>query len=454
MDRHVALILESDRATASAASAAFASRGLEVVTILDFPRALEELRARPAAALVADASILAPDVPAAIQRAARARPETALVLVHEAGGSGAGWFGASSTVAEVVERPGDPAVWARAAARAESISRLLSDLESLRREAAGREGWMRIVGRSGSMERLRERVTRIAAADFPVLVEGEAGAGKEIVARTVHALSRRAHGAFVIADTRLNRPPELGEELFRKGSGLLELAAGGTLYVDEIGDLAPEVQARLVREIASGVVHARVIGATGRDLRRAAAEGRFSDDLLLLFRSGSVRVPPLRERLEDVPLLARRFAEALRQVNDLPGLAIDPDAAAALSRHTWPGNVEELRRVVEQAALLAEDGRIRLPHLPVPIRRLGTADDAEVSAEVEFREAKRRVVEAFERAYLAALMRAHHGNVTAAAAHSGMLRSALQRLLRKYELKSAVFRSASRARSQESEASS
>lgn len=326
------------------------------------------------------------------------------------------------------------------------VSPILTDYHSRRLQASEASGFSGLVGRSEGMERVRERIARLSASDAPVLLVGEPGTGKELAGRLLHQRSSRHAGPFVVADARVSVPGAFEEELFRRNGGLVDLAAGGTLFVEEILDLPANLLDRLLRDFAAGRLPARVVGATSRDPRRAADEGRVSRDVVGWFGTGVVNLPPLRDRLEDVPLIAQGFLDSLRAINDLSATRFDAEAADALTRWRWPGNVRELRRVVEHAALLAHDAWIRVEHLPESLRQPGPSDGASgaVLADRPFRDAKRRVVEAFERAYLADLMRRHGGNVTAAAASSGMLRSALQRLLRKYALRSVEFREAER----------
>jgi DNA-binding NtrC family response regulator len=329
----------------------------------------------------------------------------------------------------------------------ETVAPILSDYHALRREQREAAGFSGLVGRSEAMERVRERLARLSASDDPVLFVGEPGTGKELAARLLHQRSSRHAAPFVVADARVSVPGAFEEELFRKSGGLADLAAGGTLFFEEILDLPRAVLDRLLRDVVAGRLQTRVVGATSRDPRRAADEGRVSRDVVAWFGTSVVHLPPLRDRLEDVPLIAQGFLDSLRAINDLAAMRFDPAAADALSRWRWPGNVRELRRLVEHAALLASDAWIRTEHFPEALRQPAGAGEGvpgDVVADRPFRDAKRRVVEAFERAYLADLMRRHGGNVTAAAAYSGMLRSALQRLLRKYELRSVEFREGER----------
>ena len=178
------------------------------------------------------------------------------------------------------------------------------------------------------------------------------------------------------------------------------------------------------------------------DLHRAAEEGRFREDLLRHVAGSTVRIEPLRARIEDVALLASYFVRRIAEVNELPDIRLMPDAVDVLVAYRWPGNVRELQNAIEHAAILALDGRVRPRDLPDRVRR---ASEDQIPREgptgsSTFRDAKRKTVEAFERRYLEDLMKRNRGNVTAASEQAGMLRSALQRLLRKHRMPSSKFR--------------
>ena len=224
-------------------------------------------------------------------------------------------------------------------------------------------------------------VKLVAAADSPVLVLGETGTGKEEAARAIHRLSSRAQGPFIALNCSA-LPASLAEsELFghEKGSftgaqalrrGRFELANGGTLFLDEIGDLPPEIQPKLLRAVQEGrfervggensvTVDVRIIAATHVDLERAVAEGRFREDLFYRISVFPIHLPPLRERGDDVLMLAERFAARLRERPGWENLGFSPDALHSLIRREWPGNVRELRNIVERAAILCRGSLIR-----------------------------------------------------------------------------------------------
>lgn len=235
-----------------------------------------------------------------------------------------------------------------------------------------------LIGVSPAMDRLRVMIRQVARSNSPVLVMGESGVGKELVAAAVHRLSRRSDGPFQARNCGA-LPEQLFEsEMFGtehgaytgavRRAGVFELADGGTLFLDEIGELAPANQVKLLRLLENGMFHrvggtaerradVRVIAATNRDLKNAQAEGRFRADLYYRLNVLPVTIPPLRHRREDIPLLVQHFSDDVGETD--MGNRFSVDALARLSAHDWPGNIRELRNVVERAAVCAESTPVR-----------------------------------------------------------------------------------------------
>jgi two-component system, NtrC family, response regulator HydG len=265
-------------------------------------------------------------------------------------------------------------------AKALEKRRLLGEVSMFAEEFRKRYGLEHIIGRSPAMRELLDRVLRVAPTDATVLITGESGVGKELVARALHVTSRRGDKPFVPVNCAAITETLLESELFghakgaftgatRARRGMFEEANGGTLFIDEIAETAPGFQAKLLRALQEGEirrvgestptqVNVRVIAATNQDLRRAIAEKRFREDLFYRLNVVPIRIPPLRERREDVPLLAAHF---LRRFNQRTGgdKVLTPEAAARLAQHDWPGNVRELENMIEQAAALSPGREIR-----------------------------------------------------------------------------------------------
>jgi len=320
---------------------------------------------------------------------------------------------------DVLARAGIDAVAIAGNALAPAQRAIFEELRRLRAEDGRGSGGERILGR-----RLRE----LAASRAPVLFVGEAGSGRRHAARCLHALSHETDPFVEVASV----------DGLALDAALTE--GRGTVFLASLEHLAWPAQEALAAALAGKTTRPRVVASTAIDPHLAADEGRLSGALVAAFAGSIVRVPPLRERPSDIAALVWTFIEELRRLNGLPPLAVAPEALTALEGYGWPGNVRQLRSAVESAVILAKDGTVRVRDLPEYLVGDGGPADRKVRADRRFREAKRLVVEAFERSYLEDLLKRHGGNVTGAAEKSGMLRSALQRLLRKHELHSADFR--------------
>ncbi len=303
-------------------------------------------------------------------------------------------------------------VWAGAIAR----------LSRARAEALRSPSHPKIDGASEQADALRSRVRELAAASGPVLLVGESGSGRTHAARSIHAQSGPdAPFVVVTAEDR-----EAVDAALKGGHG--------TLFLPAIEDTSWGFQDHLASSVASG--GARLMASTRVDPDDSGSRGMLSPELVKTLSRSIVRVPALRERSGDVAPLARAFIDDLRRLNGLGPITINDDASAALARYRWPGNVRQLRHAIEAAVTIARKGVVRIEDLPDDVRSAASS----VQADRRFRDAKRTVVDAFERAYLEDLLKRHGGNVTGAAEQAGMLRSALQRLLRKHDLHSADFR--------------
>ncbi len=265
-------------------------------------------------------------------------------------------------------------------AKALEKRRLLGEVSLLAGDFRERYGLGNIVGRSTILRELLDRVVRVAPTDSTVLITGESGTGKELVARALHSASRRSQKPFVPVNCAAITETLLESELFghakgaftgavRARRGLFEEANGGTLFIDEVGETAPGFQSKLLRALQDGEIRrvgesapirvdVRVVAATNQDLKKAIAEKRFREDLFYRLNVVPLRLPPLRERTEDIPLLAAHF---LARYNQRTGgrRTLAPEALSQLVAHTWPGNVRELENMIEQAAALSAGPEIR-----------------------------------------------------------------------------------------------
>jgi NtrC-family two-component system response regulator AlgB len=259
--------------------------------------------------------------------------------------------------------------------------RLRRELKTLREELERRGGTGVIVTRSERMKSVLDLAQQVAASNITVLVEGESGTGKELLARLIHQQSPRAENPFITVNCAALAETLLESELFghvrgaftgavRDREGRFEAANGGTVLLDEIGEVAPATQVKLLRflqskelervgETATRRVDVRVIAATNRNLEEAVKNGTFRDDLYYRLNAVRVKLPPLRERTEDIPLLAQHFLSRLGS-----GSELKPDVLRALTTYPWKGNVRELENVIERAVILAKGGPVEMHHLP------------------------------------------------------------------------------------------
>ncbi|MCA9577702.1 MAG: sigma-54 dependent transcriptional regulator [Polyangiales bacterium] len=354
--------------------------------------------------------------------------------------------------------------------------RLRREVAGLRRVVGDPTEADRLLGTSAAISAVRDLLPRVAGADASVLILGESGTGKELAARSIHALSPRASGPFVAINCGALPSELLESELFghKRGAftgavkdkpGLFAAAAGGTLFLDEIGDAPLPVQIKLLRVLQERVYQpvggtepvgadVRIVAATNRDLRTDMQAGRFREDLFYRLHVVPLSMPPLRERAEDIPLLAEVFLTRAAARHGLEGAHLGRDALQVLKQHDWPGNVRELANVVEGAALFAADGVLRAAHVLAVLPRRDHAtpgvEEAAPSALVghalrglapdEELPPLREAREAFDRAYLEEALRRADGNVTAAARIAGRNRTDFYELLRRYDVDVAAFR--------------
>ena len=336
--------------------------------------------------------------------------------------------------------------------RAIDAARLRRDYEELKlRSGVDSE----LIGTSASINQLRQAIDKVAPTGSRVLITGPAGAGKEIAARLLHNRSRRAKGPFIAINCAVMRPERLEVELFGTEAngegpdtprkiGTFEQAHGGTLFLDEVADMPLETQGKIVRVMQEQVfervggnnrveVDVRVVASSNRDLAAEITAGRFREDLFYRLSVVPIRVPPLRERRDDIPLLVRHFMRHAAQTGGLTPRELGEDAMAALQSYEWPGNVRQLRNVVDWLLIMAPGEAkepIRADMLPAEIGSIApTVLKWEKGGEImtlPLRDAR----EVFEREYLIAQVTRFGGNISRTAAFIGMERSALHRKLK------------------------
>jgi two-component system, NtrC family, nitrogen regulation response regulator NtrX len=333
--------------------------------------------------------------------------------------------------------------------RALETSRLKREVKDLKQQSSYSAS---LVGGSGAINQLRHTIEKVAPTNSRILIVGPSGSGKELTARTIHALSTRASAPFVVINAAAITPERMEVELFgveqstggeQRKVGALEEAHLGTLFIDEIADMPRETQSKILRVLVDQTfqrvggthkveVNVRIITSTARNLEEEIAAGRFREDLYHRLSVVPIRVPPLAERREDVPALVDYFMDQISQATGLPKRRIGTDAMAVLQTHDWPGNVRQLRNNVERLMILAggePDAVISADMLPQDVGAMVPSmprGGGEQLMGMPLREAR----EAFEREYLRAQISRFGGNISRTAEFVGMERSALHRKLK------------------------
>lgn len=338
--------------------------------------------------------------------------------------------------------------------------------EKVRIEPSSRDSFGMMAGRSTKMRQIFSILEKISPTHATVIIEGETGTGKELVARAIHENSQRKGKSFVVFDCSAVAPNLIESELFghERGSftgavksrrGAFEEANGGTIFLDEIGELTTDLQPKLLRaleqreikRVGSNVpvkIDVRVICATNKNLKKEIEEGRFREDLYYRLSVVKISLPLLRERVEDIPVLVERFLTTgkfnLKPDGSIKVVKVDDDALKVLTRYEWPGNVRELSNVIERACSFVEGNTISKPNLDFIFAEMSHGEERtermHVEADVPFKDAKQKIVESFEKEYLVDLLRRHNHNLSKASREAKIDRKHLRNLLKKYGIPS------------------
>lgn len=394
---HLILVAEDDLRTRESLSRAITQAGYRTLAAPDGAGALAILGKEPVDVLVTDLKMPGMDGMTLLERVRAGFPETVVIILTafatvdlavEAMKKGAYDFLTKPINLDKLELLLRHALEAR---------RLAEENRELRLRLRETSGLKHLLGRSAAMQRLRESIEQVAATDAAVLVLGDSGTGKELVAHAIHYGGRRAERSLVKVSCAALPEGLLESELFghERGAftgardrrkGRFELAHGGTLFLDEIGDLSPETQAKLLRVLqeqefqrVGGTetikVDVRLITATNRNLESLVAEGTFREDLYYRLNVVPIRVPPLRERVEDIPILLAHFLRVFAERWGKSVPEVTPDALALLCRYSWPGNVRELQHVAESMLVFSKGDPIAVRNLPSAVRGEDGASD-------------------------------------------------------------------------------
>ena len=460
------LILDDDADMAEGSSRMLAGAGYECVTVTDPRRALTMIEEERPDLLLTDLRMPGMDGLELLRQAHREDPRLPVVILTAYATVESAVEAVKNGAFEYLQKPFSGEQLRQVVERALSQRRLELENRNLREQLQSTYGFEQIAGRSTALKEVLELARKAARSEANVLVLGESGTGKELLARAIHANSRRATQPFVPIDCAALPENLLESELFghEKGSftgaiatkpGLLEIANRGTLFLDEIGELPASLQVKLLRALQERQIRriggtrqiqvdVRFVTATNRDLRRFVADGHFREDLYYRINVIDIALPPLRERHGDVSLLARTFLKEFAEVSHRALDGFEPEALATLEKYPWPGNVRELRNVIERACALTDGDKITLGDLPKhvvsapPLPEGDGPDEDEIgaaSATMSLKQAKERWINQLEAAYVAEVLRREGGNVSQAARAAGVDRKTLHRLLNKYSLR-------------------
>ena len=451
------LIIEDDPPQAGVLSRALAGDGREIVLADDGLKGLE--LARTGVALVVADYDLPGMNGVELVRKLRAEKISAPVLIVSGVASVRVAVDAMKAGAlDFVPKPLDLEFLRARAAQALELSQAAQELEELRRKVQRRRKADLIIGVSAAITEVRRLIGTVSHTEVAVALYGETGTGKELAARTIHEQSQRSDQPFVVVDCAALPEPLLENELFgheagaytgadRKTLGLLAEADGGTVFIDEIGEMPLGLQSKLLRFLQTKEfrrvgaatqtrVDVRVVTATNRDLEAEIAAGRFRRDLFYRINVFPIRLPALRERPEDVGLLADHFLRAAAKEMGRVVEPLKPEALAVLSAHDWPGNVRQLENVVRRLVVGAEGSRIGAAECEavLGVRSPSAAPNGAKDSVEPFHAARAEALERFERAYLDRLLRATGNNVAEAARRAGIDRKNLWLKLKRYGL--------------------
>lgn len=464
--RPILLVIDDDHLVRRAVSRTLTAQGFHVLTAGDGPEGLGVLSANEVDVAIIDIGLPGMDGLEVLRQAQAMSPLTECIILTGQGNISTAYASLDAGASDYFEKPiHDWQRFQQVLRRATQVRRLKRERRVLTKRFLD-DGPRKLIGNSRVMQELRELIAAVSKSSASILIHGESGTGKELVGEAIHRESGKK-GQFV----RINCasfPADLMEgELFgwEKGAhstatqskpGLFEVAQDGTILLDEIGEMPFDLQAKLLRVLEGRTirrlggtretpVNARVVASTNRDLSRAVKEGRFRQDLFFRINVIQIRVPPLRDRKDDIALLTYNFIQVFNEDEARGVRRVSADFLERLERYEWPGNVRELRNLLHRAVLLAEGEELSALSLegsqaanPQPAsvsgRSPGLPDEMEALFHMAYADAKREVVGAFTAAYLRRKLGEAGGNITRAADASDMLRPNFKRLMRRHSV--------------------
>jgi two-component system, NtrC family, response regulator AtoC len=442
------LVVDDDTETLALLREILVKEGYEVSTAENAEAALREAARQEPDVVISDIQMPGMDGVALLGELRTRLPKTLVILATAYGSLKTAVDGIKAGAFDYLAKPFIIDDIRLVAKRAIEHKQVLSENQSLREQLKDRYRFEGIVGSSPGMVAVYKMIARVAQTDSTVLLQGESGTGKELAARAIHANSQRSSKPFVTVDGGTLAESLLESELFghERGAftgalaakkGLLEKANLGTCFLDEVADISPTLQSKLLRVIQEReirrvggndtiTVDVRVIAASNKDLKSLVEAGKFREDLYYRLNVVTITVPPLRERVEDIPMLAQYFVQKFGMVKEKPVTGLSPEAMAMLSQYSWPGNVRELEHAIERAVALTPHDMILPDDLPQTVRSVAASGGTQVAGWM--------TLENLERDYIVRALETHHHDLARTAEVLGIHRKTLQRKLRSYGL--------------------
>jgi DNA-binding NtrC family response regulator len=456
------LVVDDEMIVCESCKRILEEEGYEVEAALSGKEAFDKMKANPFDIVITDLKMPGIDGMEVLKTFRKEYPDSIIIMITG--------FSTVETAVEAMKlgafdyipKPFTPDEVSIVVKRAIEKKSLMTENVYLRQELQEKYGFHNIVGKSKKMQEIYRIIAKVATTDSTVLIYGQSGTGKELIARAIHFNSPRGEKQFVPVDCAVLSENLLESELFGhvRGSftgavttkpGLFEVADGGTVFLDEVGNISLSIQAKLLRVLQereftpvggtkAKKVDIRLIAATNKELEKMIKEETFREDLYYRLNIVPIYLPPLRERQEDIPILAVHFLKKYAEEMGKTIKGYTSEAMEKLMRYPWPGNVRELENVVERTVVMIDDEMVRVGHLILPGQQEKEILENQIPmTSDELKEIKKQVrekaVEEIEKAFVLNALERHQWNVTRAAEEVGMLRPNFQALMRKYNLR-------------------
>jgi two-component system response regulator HydG len=450
------LVVDDNEAHCELMRVALASAGYPVVTATSGHAALDKIRTTPVSLVITDQQMPQMSGLELLCRLHEHSPHLPVVMVTGFGTVESAVDAMKAGAADFIQKPFTPEELLLVVQRVLRHQELVEEVRNLRERAGDPYRFGLILSKNPAMAEIFEMIRNLADLDTTVLITGETGTGKELVAHAIHHHSRRRDQRFLRINCGALTESLLESELFghERGAfsgavqarrGKFEYAAGGTLLLDEIGDISPLMQVKLLRVLQEKEIQrvggnetipvdVRILATTNRDLEQAIVGDGFRADLFYRLNVVRIHLPPLRERMEDVPLLAEHFLAQFAEKSGRPRLRIGSEAMDQLLAYRWPGNVRELGNVMERAASLSQGGTLAEVELPQSVATGSSAGAGFLPLDMPFKEGRAHVIAEYERAYLSDCLKRFGGNLARCAQYCEVDSKTLYRKMQEYDL--------------------